>query len=242
MRGIPKEVREVFVTAHDIKYKDRIDIQSELQRYCSTAISSTVNLPESATKEEIADIYKYAYDRGLKGVTVYRDGSKKDQPVTFDKKEEEHEFKRPSKLASYTHLVETGDGKMYVTVCEHEGKPLEVFIKLGKSGQSMNTFSEAVGRLISIALQNGIPVKQLTKTLIGINSDHAVWFRFEDSDKRPTQILSIPDCVAQLLEKYYTDIHNKRDVDGEVCMKCGGSMIASEGCFNCRNCGYSKCN
>jgi ribonucleoside-diphosphate reductase alpha chain len=242
IRGIPDEVRKVFVAAHDIKYKDRIDLQSEIQRYCSTAISSTVNLPKSVTKEEISDLYKYAWEKGLKGVTIYRDGSKKFQPVTFEKETQlDSEFKRPTRLHSETFIIETGNGKMYVTVSDYKGKPLEVFIYVGKSGQILNTFSEAIGRLISIAFQNGVPVETITKTLVGINSDKPTWYRFEETDKRPTQVLSIPDGIAQLLNRYYAGQKYEGELSGEICPKCGKEMRAIEGCFSC-TCGHSKCS
>ena len=240
LRGIPKEVREVFVTAHDIKYKDRIDMQSELQKYCSTAISSTVNMSNDVKKEEIADLYKYAYEKKLKGITIYRDGSKKNQPVTFNEDKKDTPFKRPSRLSSNTHIVETGNGKMYVTVCDYKGRPLELFIAIGKSGTIINTFSEAVGRLISIMLQNSIPIEEITKTLIGINSDRSVWSRFEETDKKPSQILSIPDGIAQLLNRYYSGLKYNGELDGESCLKCGQPMIEIEGCLSC-TCGFSEC-
>jgi ribonucleoside-diphosphate reductase alpha chain len=243
LRGIPKEVKNVFVTAHDIKYKDRIDMQAALQKYCSTAISSTVNLSKETTSQEMADLYEYAYKKGLKGITVYRDGSKKNQPVTFTEEKKKHEeFDRPKVLDAKTHVVETGNGKMYVTVSHHKGKPLEIFIFLGKSGQILNTLTEAMGRVISIGLQQGVPVEEITKTLININSDKMVWYRFEDTDQRPTQILSIPDGVAKLLDRYYTGVRYNGELGGEICEKCGNFMTAMEGCFNCPACGHSKCS
>jgi len=243
LRGIPKEVKNVFVTAHDIKYKDRIDMQAALQKHCSTAISSTVNLSKETTAQEMADLYEYAYKKGLKGITVYRDGSKKNQPVTFTEEKKTHvEFDRPKVLDAKTHVVETGNGKMYVTVSHHKGKPLELFIFLGKSGQILNTLTEAMGRVISIGLQQGVPVEEITKTLININSDRMVWYRFEDTDQRPTQILSIPDGVAKLLDRYYTGVRYNGELGGEICEKCGNFMTAMEGCFNCPACGHSKCS
>ena len=242
IHGIPKEVRDVFVVAHDINYKARIDMQAELQKYCSTAISSTINLPKDTTKEEISELFKYAYEKKLKGVTIYRDGSKEYQPVDFTNGKIKHEeFQRPNRLTSETFTVETGNGKMYVTISDDNGKPVEVFLYLGKSGQTLNTFTEALGRLFSLALQSGVPVSKLIKTLKGINSDSPVWHRFEPTDQKPAQILSIPDAVAKLLDKYYTE--NKNILNGssdQVCPKCGLNLSAMEGCFTCI-CGFSKC-
>ena len=242
LHGIPKEVRDVFVVAHDIGYKSRIDMQSELQRRCSTAISSTINLDKDTEKGEVADLFRYAYEKGLKGVTVYRDGSKKGQPVSFFNGVVE-EFHRPNRMNAENFIVETGNGKMYVTISDDHGKPVEVFLFLGKSGQILNTFTEALGRVLSLALQSGVPISKLTKTLRGINSDSPVWHKFEPTDLKPVQILSIPDGVAKLLDKYYLgvrDFSNGGSSD-QICPKCGLNMMATEGCFSC-SCGYSKCS
>lgn len=245
IHGIPKEVRDVFIVAHDIGYKARIDMQSELQKHCSTAISSTINLSKDTTKAEVAELFRYAYEKHLKGVTIYRDGSKKNQPVSFNSRDGNghEEFHRPNRMKAETFTVETANGKMYVTISDDNGKPVEVFLFLGKSGQTLNTFTEALGRLFSLALQSGVPVAKLTKTLRGINSDSPVWHKFEPTDLKPAQILSIPDGIAKLLDKYYlnvTDVSNGGSSD-QICPKCGLNMTATEGCFSCI-CGYSKCS
>jgi ribonucleoside-diphosphate reductase alpha chain len=245
LHGIPKEVRDVFVVAHDIRTKDRVDMQAALQKHCSTAISSTVNLPSSTGKEEISDLYKYSYKKGLKGITIYRDGCKQNQPVTFNKTEKPLDnFKRPSRLKGEVFTLDTGSGKMYVTVASTAGKPVEIFLQIGKSGQIMNTMTEAIGRIISIALQNGVPLDNLTKTLIDINSDRPVWSRFEENEKKPTQILSIPDGLAKLLNKYYVrDSEEGFEPLGELCTNCGQHAVKNlEGCKTCFNCNFSRCS
>jgi ribonucleoside-diphosphate reductase alpha chain len=248
LRGIPAEVRSVYVVAHDIKYKDRLDMQASLQQYCSSAISSTINLPQATTKEEISELYRYAYSQGLKGVTIYRDGSKREQPITFtkDQTQVKSNFKRPSKLSAVSHTIETGNGKMYVTISTHNNKPVEIFMSMGKSGQLFNVFSEALGRTISIALQHGVPLESIIKTLININSDRQTWYRFEETDQRPTPILSIPDGIAKLLQRYYIN-GGKADAedvsDRELCPKCATySIVLAEGCKTCLNCGLSECS
>jgi ribonucleotide reductase alpha subunit len=246
IHGIPKEVRDTFITAHDIKPKDRIDLQASLQRYCSTAISSTINLPETSTKEEISDIYQYAYRKGLKGVTIYRDGCKENQPVTFKKEDISITtgFDRPRKLQAEVFTVDTGNGKMYVTVSSSNGIPIEVFLQVGKSGQVLNTFSEALGRVVSIALQNGVALEDIIKTLININSDKPVWFRFEEIDAKPVQILSVPDGLAKLLQRYYIDqqpLPAQITCAGDLCPLCGQNSVQMiEGCKTCQ-CGFSEC-
>jgi len=245
IRGIPEDVRKVFIVAHDIKPKDRIAIQAQLQLHCSTAISSTVNLPENATQADVSELYHYAYKRGLKGVTIYRDGCKLNQPVTFKKEDVSvtKGFSRPRKLQAEVFTVDTGNGKMYVTVSSSNGEPIEIFLQIGKSGQVLNTFSEALGRVVSIALQNGVSLEDIVKTLININSDKPVWFRFEETDAKPSQILSAPDGLAQLLSKYYlnTESTGQAVVTGNTCPKCGQNTLQMiEGCKSCP-CNFSEC-
>lgn len=246
LRGIPKEVRDVFVVAHDIKYKDRIDMQADIQKHISAAISSTINLPENTSRDDVSEIYRYAYTKGLKGVTIYRDGSKKSQPITFSKEKQQVQsnFVRPSKLQANVHVVETGNGKIYITISSYNGRAMEVFMSAGKSGQTFNTFCEALGRTISISLQHGVSVETIIKTMIGINSDRPVWTRFDEGDKKPVQILSIPDALAKLLQRYYSSEDNKEDQGlGEFCTKCGTwSVQFIEGCSVCTNCSESKCS
>ena len=246
LRGIPKEVREVFITAHDIKPKDRIDIQASMQKYCSTSISSTVNLPETSTKEDVSEIYKYAYKSGLKGVTVYRDGCKDNQPVTFKPKEEKTntlsiDFERPSRLSADVYKLDTGRGTMYVTVGLSDGRPVELFVQLGKGGQYLNTLTEGIGRVVSVALQHGVPIDSIVKTLIGINSDNPTWCRLSDTDTKPVQVLSVPDGLAKLLDRFYSN-GDFKEFKGETCPQCSKPLSAIEGCMSCTYCGYSKCS
>lgn len=248
IRGVPKEVKDVFVVAHDIKPKDRIDMQSSLGEYVSNSISSTINLPNTATRDDVSEIYRYAYQKGLKGITIYRDGSKNSQPISFttnDKNDGVTSFVRPSKLQATVHTVETGNGKLYITVSTSKGKIVEMFLSMGKSGQILNNFCEALGRTLSIAFQHGVPIDAIIKTLHGINSDRPSWHRFEETDKKPTQLLSIPDAIAKLLQRYYSDanIVNKYQTEGDLCPSCGmSSIVMIEGCSTCMSCGFSKCS
>ena len=78
---------DYFITSEEIPWKERIDIQAALQEFCDTAISSTVNLPKETTINDVKELYKYAWKKGLKGITIYRDGSR-DPILSVDKKEE----------------------------------------------------------------------------------------------------------------------------------------------------------
>ncbi|URA10329.1 adenosylcobalamin-dependent ribonucleoside-diphosphate reductase [Thermospira aquatica] len=268
--GISEEIKKVFVVAHDIHYEDRIKMQACLQRYISNSISSTINLPSTTTVEEIESIYLKAWESGLKGITIYRDGCKSFQPMTTTKKttsqpvittESHPRWKRPKTLPAEIIKTKTGSGTLYTSIgLDERGWPIEIFINISKHGSEVSAFSEALGRVISIALQNGVSPLDLADTLIGITGDSITW----DNGK---VIKSVPDAIGKILKEYGERMvsraqegllfetepespaapdpqHTKSEElpGSSVCPKCGEkTLVKSEDCVNCLSCGYSKC-
>ncbi len=244
--GIPDNIKRVFVTAMDISYKSHIDIQAAFQKYTDNAVSKTINMPNSASVDDVKEAYNYAYAKGLKGITVYRDGSRDVQVLITaskddGKKASKETFIRNVTLKGFTDKVKTSRGSLYVTVNTVNNKPIEVFANIGKSGGDVSALSEAIGRLISIALQNGVDVKNIINTLINITGAQPIW-----SNGR--LIKSVPDAIAQVLKEHFqqmnkvSDKHQKQGVlSGEECPECGSMLEIVEGCAVCRNCGYSRC-
>ena len=199
---IPKETREVFVTAHDVSPEWHIRMQAAFQKYTDNAVSKTVNLPSDATVEDVRRIYDLAYKLGCKGITIYRDGSKKNQVLSFSGKKDPNGNlqtkiqQRPETLEGFTTRIKTGYGYLYVTVTEYEGKPFEVFATIGKSGQSTTAKTEAIGRLISLALRSGVEVKKIIDQLKGIGGENPVF-------QTDGLVLSIPDAISKVLNKRY---------------------------------------
>lgn len=103
---------------------------------------------------------------------------------------------RPDELSGTTTKIMTGYGNLYVTVNELDGVPFEVFCTIGKSGGGTTAKAEAIGRLVSMALRNGVPVEDVIGQLKGVGGDHPVPYR-------DTVIMSIPDAVGKVLEKLY---------------------------------------
>lgn len=244
MDEIPEDVRKVFVTAHDIAPEWHIRMQAAFQKYTDNAVSKTVNLPKEAAVEDVMAIYSMAFDLGCKGVTIYRDGSKENQVLSLSGKKETKDavplkrvMERPETLEGFTTRIRTGMGQLYITVTEFEGKPFEVFATIGKSGKSTTAKTEAIGRLISLALRSGVDVHEVIEQIKGIGGEHAVF-------QKGGAVLSIPDAIGRVLEKRYGSNGKSgsgNSLTGDRCPECGSSITHEEGCVTCHGCGYTKC-
>jgi ribonucleoside-diphosphate reductase alpha chain len=244
---IPEDVKDVFVTAHDVSPEWHIRMQAAFQKYTDNAVSKTVNLPRDATIDDVFKVYKLAYELGCKGVTIYRDGSKENQVLSFSDKDKQQEAfmaalkERPETLEGFTTKMVTGLGTLYVTVTEYEGRPFEIFATIGKSGSSTTAKTEAIGRLVSLALRSGVKVEKIVDQLRGIGGEHPVF-------QKDGLVLSIPDAISRVLENRYLQngIYKRRlkyenSLLGEVCPECGQTISFEEGCMTCHFCGFTKC-
>ncbi len=263
IEDIPEDVKAVFVTAHDITPEDHIKMQAAFQRYVDNAVSKTVNFPNHATPEDVEKVYRLAYKLGCKGVTVYRDGSREEQVLRRGTKQagkdadttrteqgdagaQEHTKiiprKRPDVIKGTTRAMKTGCGALYVTVNEdEEGLPFEVFNHIGKAGGCASSQSEAIGRLVSLALRSNIAPEEIIKQLKGISCHQHAW-------SKGGKISSCADAIAKALELYMTrgNGNGKSKISDAVmrigaCPECGGPVEHEGGCAVCRNCGHTKC-
>jgi len=244
--GIPEDVKSVFVTAHDVSPESHIRMQAAFQKHTDNAVSKTVNLNHDATVEDVQKIYDLAYELGCKGVTIYRDGSKENQVLSFSGKEDSDKTsityvrERPEILDGFTSKIKTGYGQLYVTVTELEGQPFEVFATIGKSGKSTTAKTEAIGRLISLALRSGVEVEKIIEQLKGICGEHPVFYG-------GGLVMSIPDAISRVLEKRYMNNDSRalkkthNSLGGESCPDCGKKVSFEEGCMTCHFCGFTKC-
>ena len=245
---IPEEDRTVFVTAHDVVPEWHLRMQAAFQKHTDNAVSKTVNLPGGASVDDVKEVYDLAYSLSCKGVTIYRDGSKENQVLSFtDKEKQPHgRFmtaveKRPETLLGFTTKMTTGMGALYVTVTEFEDRPFEVFATIGKSGRSTTAKTEAIGRLVSLALRSGVRVEKIVEQLKGIGGEHPIF-------QKDGLVLSIPDAISRVLEKRYMldqpitkRGNNGKSLLGEACPECGQTISFEEGCMTCHFCGFTKC-
>ena len=215
MEGVPQDIQSLFPTAHDISPKWHVRMQAAFQKDTDNAVSKTVNFPSHATREDIASVFTLAHKLGCKGVTIYRDGSKDAQVLSFgggDGKGQETEDvglsprMRPKVTSGFTEKVSTGCGHIYVTVNTDEHGICEVFSSLGKAGGCASAQLEAISRLISLALRSGIDVPSVAKNLRGIRCPSIAW-------EEGHAVLSCPDAIASVLERYIKGEMQKNGIE-----------------------------
>ena len=206
----PDHMKKIYKVAHDINPLFKIRMQGGGQKYISMAISSTTNLPNSATEQDVENIYKAAWKNGLKGITVFRDGCREKQIVNFGKQKEKETEKekrrktdkrilRPIKRDGSTVEIKTPHGKFFVTVNYHDDKPMEMFFSVGKQGGLVNVVIDALARICSKGLQAGMDMEWIVDTLEGLRGDTPFWFKIADDEEKARQAESIIDALSKVL-------------------------------------------
>jgi len=240
-KEIPQDIRRLFVTAHEVSPIWHIKIQAAFQKHTDNAVSKTVNFPHKATPEDVRQVYHMAHEQGLKGVTIYRDGSREDQVLSFGDQQKPKEFQyitprpRPARTTGATELITTGCGKLYVTVNSDEAGFCEVFAQMGKTGGCASSQIESTGRLISLALRSGVKIDAIIKQINGIRCPSPIW-------QNGKQVLSCPDAISQVLSRVAQVEAPAPSASIATCPDCGGAVEHEGGCLVCRACGFSKCN
>lgn len=241
--------KKIFVTAKDLDYKSHVDMQIVVQKYVENSVSKTINLPNHATVEDVENAYLRAYNGNCKGITVYRDGSRKKQVLqssgTYNKNDEEVIVKpimkdRPEILDSKSHRVKTACGHLYINVGLDPitNEPFEVIANMGKHGTCVNSFLEGLCRQISINLRYGVDLSMIIRQLMDIRCGNKV------EELKKDKPLSCVDAVGKILSKYVIEKKNTKSKTKNIngcCPKCGGALIYEEGCSRCIDCSYSHC-
>ncbi len=259
--GVPQDVQQVFATAHDITPEWHIKLQSAFQKSTDNAVSKTVNFPNEATIEDVENVYRMAFRTGCKGVTIYRDGSRDEQVLNVGQTKKKREPDpalggiattrpaRPQLLTGETQRMDTGCGKLFVIMNDDEYGPREVFANMGKAGGCASSNTEALGRLISLALKKGASAQEVVEQLKGIRC-HVPY------GMGPNATLSCADAIGKALERRYVTGAAAQatatpepqlslvEVAQGACPDCGGSMRHEGGCAVCNDpsCSYSKCS
>ncbi len=248
---VPEDLKRIFVTSMDVSPEDHIAIQAAFQRDIDNAVSKTINFSDKATKDSVRSAYLLAWNQGLKGITIYRSGSRPFQVLSLKKEEKGADAAesimqvgtngkiaprpRPLKTRGITERVRTGCGNLYVTVNWDNKDICEVFAQMGKAGGCAACQIEAESRLISLALRSGIRVQSIVSQLAGIRCPSPIWHE-------GGQILSCPDAIAKVLASASGIKIEKGNPAVMNCPECGAVLETEGGCFLCRSCGFSKCD
>ena len=225
---VPEEFKPLFTTALEIDWQWHLKHQTAFQKHTDNAVSKTINLNASATRKDIDSIYRTAYRSGCKGVTVFRQGSKREQVLNVIKP-----AKRPRKLPGSTEVIETGCGKIFIHITKLQGDVFEVFVTgPGKGGGCAFSMNEALGRVVSMALRAGVDRKTIVKQLRGI--------RCPERCAVPELgiVSSCPDALGIALQE--ASVETVVDKGGN-CPDCGEAVIYEEGCSKCTSCHWKRC-
>jgi len=290
---------DVFVVSGKIPWKDHIEMQHRWQLFVHNGISKTINMPEGTKLEEVADAYMYAYDKGLKGITLYIAGSRENEVLVSDERTKKSKagrkpkdintsvlaklieegktanelsdlfdcsistikrrvkelnmtaellpdkIKRPDEIDSKSYKIQTPSGKVFISigVDEETGQPIETVVNISTSGSYDNAMAEALGKMVSKALQHRMDPYEVIDTINDIvGGDTVGWWRGKS-------VKSVPDALAKALKAYmekYVEPAKKvkksvAAVSGKHCPECGEFLSPIEGCWKCLNCNWSRC-
>lgn len=265
------ELPDYFVTAQTLDYKNRIYMQSIWQSHIDASISSTVNVPNDFTVEQVEGLYMTAWDAGLKGVTIFRDGCKRAGILTIkenveDIVEKPHRLERGMIIKADDNCIgkkrtlRTGCGTLH---CEaffdpDNGQLLETYFSKGSSG-GCNNFMIGLSRMISLAARGGIDIYSIVDQLksSGTCPSYAVRTATKhDTSKGSSCPVAIGNALLEMYEEMmdevgFSDIEEKElevitpkivPVSKAKCPQCGGELVFEGGCNTCKNCGWSKCD
>ena len=265
------ELPDYFVTAQTLDYKNRIYMQSIWQSHIDASISSTINVPNDFTVEQVEGLYMTAWDAGLKGVTIFRDGCKRAGILTIkenveDIVEKPHRLERGMIIKADDNCIgkkrtlRTGCGTLH---CEaffdpDNGQLLETYFSKGSSG-GCNNFMIGLSRMISLAARGGIDVYSIVDQLksSGTCPSYAVRTATKhDTSKGSSCPVAIGNALLEMYEEMmdevgFSDVEEKElevitpkivPVSKAKCPQCGGELVFEGGCNTCKNCGWSKCD
>ena len=203
-----------------IHYMGHVRMMGAIQPFISGAISKTVNMPEAATAEEIETVYMEGWKLGLKAIAVYRDNSKRSQPLSTSKKSDSdaidsevvaklkkqlekaqaeaalpHRRRLPAERTAVTHKFEISGHEGYITVGLYpDGQPGEIFLKMAKEGSTVSGLMDTFATTVSVALQYGVPLRDLVNKFAHV--------RFEPSGFTGNQEIPIAKSIVDYIFRW----------------------------------------
>ena len=202
---IPENIQRLFKTAGEISPKGHVLMQAALQEYVDNSISKTVNMPNDATVDDVKNIYMLAWKKGCKGITVYRDGSLQGvlNSIKDDQKEQVHlevepgvdpKTLRPQTLIGVTTKIQSGCGKIWLTINPFKDRVWEVFASAGAEGGCSSNIQE-ISRLCSLLFREGVDKAKILDQLRSVKCPHAI-------ASKHCNVKSCSDAIARQLEDF----------------------------------------
>lgn len=261
---------DYFATSQNISWKDRIDIQSIAQKHVDTAISSTINLPKEISVKDIEQLYLYGWQQGLKGVTIYRNGCKREgilsDNVTKLNKEEKKQvldwgttINSSDDLMGLKRKVMSGCGSLHVLAWfdPMDGRLTELYLSKGSLG-GCNSFMTSLSRIISAGMRTGLSFDYLIDQLKSAPACPSYAVRTA-TKKDTSKGNCCPAAIANALIEMQKEVFDELGIDDEeeikevkqivnvkidnvgICPECNCELEFTGGCNSCPNCGYSRC-
>ena len=223
------DVKPNVLVSSQISAKGHIDIMAAFQKYFDASISKTIIFDPNTSFEDFKETYLYAYTKGVKGCTVYRESGKLEAVL----KAKEDGYLKPMKLpASRTKIsekVETPEGDMYVDITVFEGKPREFWVVTPVEAERPEDL-DAICKLASIALRCNVDPEVILKQMT-------------TSVKKYTHVSAMLAFVERGIRRAMSKMDGaKTEVYGEVCPDCGGILVREAGCVHCTSCPFDKCS
>lgn len=250
------DLPDFFVTAMTLDYKSRIDMQSVWQEYIDASISSTINVPNSFTVEQVEDLYMYAYDKGLKGITIFRDGCKRTGILSTESNNVKPLHRGEvidvtDNVVGKKRKLVTGCGSLHCVALfdPANGTLLETYLSRGSTG-GCNNFMIGLSRMISLSARGGIPIEKIVDQLESTGNCPSYSVRSAtkgDTSKGSCCPVAVGNALMDMYNEMQSEIGNTTKIVGnkdkkkDTCPQCGEPLAHEAGCMNCKNCGWSKC-
>ena len=257
---IPKQVQELFPTAHDVSIENHVKIQAAFQKHIDNAVSKTINMSTSAKVEDVRSCYLLAHKLGCKGLTVYRDGCKAQQVLNITPGTQPQAKTKKKKVAyqsfgvsSEYFQLKTGYGPLHVHINYNEHGPYQVFTNMPPLGTEISGLTSLIGILLSKYLEEGGDPVKIIKHLNSVKGDRPMGLG-------ENRINSVAHAIAVALRSHLKRtgiIATDAEINGQeklelweasrtqYCPKCYSSNVSYEsGCSGptCHDCGYSECS
>ena len=264
------QLPEYFVTAMTLDYRQRINVQSAWQQHIDASISSTVNVPNEFTVEETESLYLYAYEKGLKGVTIYRDGCRRAGILTTgdtkvatagDGLGRGEILLVTDDVVGKKRKLMTGCGSLHCIALfdPHTGALLEVYLSKGSTG-GCNNFMIGLSRMISISARGGIDIYTIIDQLNSTGSCPSYTVRKatkHDTSKGACCPMAVGNALLDMYKEVQRELQEKgmtqapktapkvqKTIESKSrtnCPECGEPLTFEGGCNICKACGWSKC-